>query len=49
MNAAKEHPIGKGLDMFHTVFNLICDKQSISCSVDALDHLDDQGKTVRRC
>ncbi|KAL2884644.1 hypothetical protein HOO65_100048 [Ceratocystis lukuohia] len=36
----ENHPIGKGLDTFRTLFNSICKDESILCSPDALDQLD---------
>ncbi|KAF3768304.1 hypothetical protein M406DRAFT_251055 [Cryphonectria parasitica EP155] len=35
----KDHPIGKDLDGFHNMFNSICDKAGISCTLDALEDL----------
>ncbi|KAF3768433.1 hypothetical protein M406DRAFT_286387 [Cryphonectria parasitica EP155] len=43
-NLIKDHPIGKGLDDFHTTFNSICDKAGISCTLDALERLGREGK-----
>ncbi|KAF3768445.1 hypothetical protein M406DRAFT_250425 [Cryphonectria parasitica EP155] len=42
-NYIKDHPIGKGLDDFHTMFNSICDKAGI-CTLDALERLGREGK-----
>lgn len=40
----KDNPIGNGLDTFRASFNLVCDGASISCTVDALDQLGQEGK-----
>ncbi|KAM7218492.1 hypothetical protein V8F06_006096 [Rhypophila decipiens] len=45
----EENPIGRGLDAFHTSFNLLCAKRKISGTADALGQLDRediQGLTI---
>ncbi|KAK4207648.1 hypothetical protein QBC37DRAFT_476391 [Rhypophila decipiens] len=42
----EENPIGRGLDGFHTSFNLLCAKRKISGTTDALGQLDREGLTI---
>ncbi|KAK3331540.1 hypothetical protein B0H66DRAFT_99091 [Apodospora peruviana] len=38
----EENPVGRGLDAFHTSFNLPCAKRKISGTTDALGQLDQE-------
>ena len=42
----QESPIGNGLDGFRTSFLSICEGNSLPCTLDAVNHLTQEGKDV---